>query len=294
MFKINSLPEKILYSSVRIETENTSGQTGVGTGFIVSYIKNNHISLYLVTTKHHIKEAVKGKLLFIRSDGEKPIKEHSVSISINNFHKKWFQHPQDEIDIAIMPFNELIYKLKNNGIQIFFSMIDSKLIPSEKVLREDISTVEDILFPGYPDNIYDTKNLIPVIRKGVTSTPISMDFEGNPIFLIDASIFPGSSGSPIFIYNINKISSKHKELGNLERIFFVGILSNVFVKEDFIFRDDVGLNISNIPALQTRQYMNLGIVFKAFLIKDLIKEYQKAEFIISLLDYTIKKIYKKR
>jgi len=42
---------------------------------------------------------------------------------------------------------------------------------------------------------------VPVMRRGITATPPYLDFMGKQEFLIDASIFPGSSGSPVFLFN---------------------------------------------------------------------------------------------
>src|SRR5437763_136516 len=36
---------------------------------------------------------------------------------------------------------------------------------------------------------------------GVTANPLQADYDGRPVFLIDASVFPGSSGSPVVICN---------------------------------------------------------------------------------------------
>ena len=41
---------------------------------------------------------------------------------------------------------------------------------------------------------------MPILRRGTTATPIALNFEGRPEFLIDAAVYPGSSGSPVFVY----------------------------------------------------------------------------------------------
>jgi hypothetical protein len=61
--------------------------------------------------------------------------------------------------------------------------------------------LEDVLIVGYPDGISDTKNNVPVFRKGISATPVYLDFMGKKEFLVDAAIFPGSSGSPAFLFN---------------------------------------------------------------------------------------------
>jgi hypothetical protein len=78
--------------------------------------------------------------------------------------------------------------------------LDQTLIPSENGFR-DLTPLEDTLIVGYPNAISDTTNNIPVFRRGITATPAYLDFKGRKEFLIDASIFPGSSGSPVFLFN---------------------------------------------------------------------------------------------
>jgi hypothetical protein len=65
-----------------------------------------------------------------------------------------------------------------------------------------------VTFIGYPNGIWDSKNLLPVVMRGTTASPIEVDFEGTPRFLIDASVFGGSSGSPVFILNQGTYSMK--------------------------------------------------------------------------------------
>ena len=57
---------------------------------------------------------------------------------------------------------------------------------------------EEIVFIGYPSGLRDEHNSTPLIRRGITASPIWNDFGNDPIFLIDAGVYPGSSGSPVF------------------------------------------------------------------------------------------------
>lgn len=55
---------------------------------------------------------------------------------------------------------------------------------------------------GYPNGIWDAKNNLPIIRKGVTATHPAINFNGKSEFLTDIASFPGSSGSPVFLLNV--------------------------------------------------------------------------------------------
>ena len=273
--KPESIFENILFTTVRIEATLPNNSISMGTGFIFNYVKNNKQYLFVVTNKHVIKDSIEGRLTFNQSDGEKPILSKVFTIEYPNFEKQWIGHPQQDIDVAIMPFAPVLNELSNKGVQIFFKSLTPDLIPSDKLLREEIDAVEDIVFVGYPSDIYDRRNLLPVVRKGITATPISVDFEGRPTFLIDASIFPGSSGSPVFLCNIGSYSPKGKGLVVGSRIFFLGVVASVFIRKDLNTIELIHIPTGKIPVVATTQMVDLGIVYKAIVIKELIEEFLK-------------------
>lgn len=275
MIKPESIFENILFTTVRIEASLPDNSTSTGTGFVFNYEKNDKQYFFVVTNKHVVKNSIKGKLAFNLSDGEKPILGKVFTINYSNFESQWIGHPQDDIDVAIMPFAPVLNELYNKGVQIFFKSITSDLIPSDKLLREDIDAVEDIVFVGYPNDIYDRRNLLPVVRRGITATPVSIDFEGKPAFLIDASIFPGSSGSPVFLCNIGSYSPKGKGLIAGSRIFFLGIVASVFTRKDLNNIELIDIPTGKIPVVATTQMLDLGIVYKSIVIKELIEEFLK-------------------
>lgn len=275
MIKPESIFENILFTTVRIEASLPNNSTSTGTGFVFNYVKNDKQYLFVVTNKHVIKNSIKGKLTFNQSDGEKPILGKVFTIDYSNFESQWIGHSQDDIDVAIMPFAHVLNELSNRGVQIFFRSVTPDLIPSDKLLREDIDAVEDIVFVGYPSDIYDRKNLLPVVRRGITATPISIDFERKPTFLIDASIFPGSSGSPVFLCNIGSYSPKGKGLVVGSRIFFLGIVASVFIRKDLNTIELIDIPTGKIPVVATTQMVDLGIVYKSIVIKELIEEFLK-------------------
>lgn len=82
---------------------------------------------------------------------------------------------------------------------------------------------------GYPNGMWDAKNNLPIFRRGITATDPKIDFQEKKEFMIDAAVFPGSSGSPVFIANSMGYSSR----GNFYlagRIILLGIVQSVFIK----------------------------------------------------------------
>ena len=89
---------------------------------------------------------------------------------------------------------------------------------------QQIDALEDVIFVGYPELAYDQRNNLPVFRRGITATFPWIDYKGKPEFLIDASVFPGSSGSPVFIYNRPPWLNKYGQSQHEERLLLLGVL----------------------------------------------------------------------
>lgn len=113
----------------------------------------------------------------------------------------------------------LIGHIKKSGHDVYLPWIGGDLIPNVKAI-EEIDLIETVTFFGYPNGIWDTANFLPIARRGVTATPISIDFQGKKQFLIDASVFPGSSGSPVFIINTGMYTNKFGQTNLASGLFF--------------------------------------------------------------------------
>jgi len=102
----------------------------------------------------------------------------------------------------------------------FYISLDKSLISTCQQLS-DFSALEEILMVGYPNGIWDNVNNKPILRKGVTATHPNFDYCGKKEIMIDAACFPGSSGSPVFIFNEGSYRDKR---GNMymgaSRVFY--------------------------------------------------------------------------
>nr|DAY84889.1 MAG TPA: Trypsin-like peptidase domain [Caudoviricetes sp.] len=112
---------------------------------------------------------------------------------------------------------------KNCGVEIFYIPLNKSLLPN----TEDIDmfrAVEDIVMVGYPNGLWDSINNKPIFRRGTTATHIKFDYNGKKEFLIDATCFPGSSGSPVFILNEGAFTDKNGNgyIGN--KVYLIGVL----------------------------------------------------------------------
>jgi len=267
----NVLINQLLFSTVRIETQLENG-ISIGTAFIVLYESKNRQYLFLVTNKHVVQDSISGKFFFTKSDGSSPLIGQKFEIIVPNFEKEWFVHPNNNIDIAIMPLGSLLKRIEEQGQKVYYRAIPLSSILS-KEQESNLTALEEIIFIGYPSGIYDTTNLLPIIRKGITATPIQIDYEGKPLFLIDAAVFRGSSGSPVLIYNQGSYGTPKGLVIGTTRILFLGILSQVMIQEEKGTIDFVEIPTRKVPIVKTEQMLNLGLVIKARIIVETIKTF---------------------
>lgn len=269
-YKPNTNLEKLLFSTVKLQIEKGDGIKKVATGFFISYtIDENTGYLYLVTNKHVVKDIKHIKLIF-----NKRIDKNTVNLGeklkcdFKNVGKVWYPHPDKNIDLVIFPFGEIITEMSQdptlNGSP-FLIPISDKIALNEKTFKL-IYSIEEIVFIGYPQGQYDRFNNLPILRRGYTATPIIFNYNEMPIFLIDGSVFPGSSGSPVFVCNYGGYYLNNDIMMG-PRTVLLGILSKAFKFNRDRFLIDLDFDYFN-QKLNT----DLGVVIKSNVIIELIKE----------------------
>lgn len=259
-----SLSEKIMYSTVRIECDFHSGQ-GTGSGFFLKLLDNwdSYVPV-IVTNKHVIDGAMTGRfLLTISDENGNPNNISHFTVEMDDFQNKWIYHPDKDVDLCIMPIASILKSAEENGIKLFYIPLDTSLIPSNDQIDE-FRAIENIIMVGYPNGIWDEINNLPVMRRGITATHPKFDYNGLPWLIIDAACFPGSSGSPVFLFDESGYTDKR---GNTymgtSRIVLLGIL---FAGPQHMAQGDI--RVIDIPMNQRELVYssipnNLGYVIKS-------------------------------
>jgi hypothetical protein len=125
---------------------------------------------------------------------------------------------------------------------------------------------------GYPNGLWDAKNNFPLLRRGITASHPAIDYDVNGVAttVVDMACFPGSSGSPIFIYDngsfIDKKGNVH--LGSSRAIMLGVLYSGPTIQADgsIVIKD---IPTVNTPVPQLNLMMNLGYAIKASELKKL-------------------------
>ena len=131
--------------------------------------------------------------------------------------------------------------------------------------------LHDIIMIGYPDGIMDEVNNLPIFRKGITATNPFIDYNGMKQFLIDASCFHGSSGSPVMSYDDGMIRDANGSIiigPGVKQLKLIGIQAGTFTHRVDGKIVPVEIPTQIIPGTVTHIPNNLGVVVKASCILD--------------------------
>jgi hypothetical protein len=254
--------ECAILSTVKIQSVNADGRPYSGTAFFLAHRVGEKTFGFVVTCSHVVREAKSGTLVFQVDEGGQPKFGISCTISVAEFASLWFHNPDPGIDVAVCLIDPFLDFAKTNlKTQLYFQVLNSDSVPDPGYISE-LDAIEDILFIGYPSGIVEQSMLLPISRKGVTATPYAVDFNGRAAFLIDGSVFPGSSGSPVFkIERWQRLTRKGTpETAN--RTMLLGMVALAF-----FHAPETDIALGNIPGAALdkndhREMIDLGYVVK--------------------------------
>lgn len=252
--------------TIRIDTA-----AGGGTGFITGRREGDDLALFLVTSSHVVARADRMMLAFLtESGGQNPGKPKKV-LDVPDIQHRCAFHEDPKVDVAVIPFGGIAGEYSNRGTPLRFKAIPTDMYLSESKSHE-LSAIEEVIVVGYPRLLRDEHTLTPIVRTGITATAIDQDFQALRGFLIDAAVFEGSSGSPIFIYNVGSYPTLTGIVIG-RRAVFLGILAKLV--SGLEYSPKVGPTSIGAPPslggahdagcadLGMAKYTNLGLVFSA-------------------------------
>jgi Trypsin-like peptidase domain len=265
-----TLAEQLMHTTVRLECQLASGGTSTGTGFFFTFQVNDKQEIpVIITNKHVINGSTKGMFVLTKATpSNEPIIGTYEKIVFDNFESHWIKHPDPDVDLAVFPIAPLLRQTEKNNMLFFSAPLVESFIPSAEQLK-GLSGLEDITMVGYPNGIWDEKNNLPIIRKGVTATSPKYDYNGLPLFVIDCACFPGSSGSPVLIFNQNGYTdARGNTYVGSSRIILLGAL---FAGPQHIAEGEIktiNLPLAQVPISLSKIPNNLGFVVKSQKIMD--------------------------
>lgn len=263
----SGLVNQLAYCTVRIECEIGEKQFSTGTGFFYNFCDGEkNVLPTIVTNKHVLEGAKKVKLMLTRmnQDKERLIGQNEmVEFEVGKDSRFNISLHPEGLDLAMITIGKFLLESEECGKRYFYKPVANDAIPPTNI-RSDFSVMENVVMVGYPNSLFDNKNNMPIIRKGISATHPNLDYQGRAEFVVDIACFPGSSGSPVFLVNLGGYTDSR---GNFyigkHRIYLLGIL---YAGPQYNAQGEISvvpIPTSNIQISKTRIPMNLGYVINS-------------------------------
>lgn len=236
---ISDISTQLIYTTVPIFTIKENNTFSTGTGFLLSIQESPTASIPLLITNYHVLENSLGGFFEFHL-GEKGL-PNGKSIKVHFDKLLIAENKLGDLDLVAIPLAAVLDSLQAKKIELFYRSISPDIIPSPQQVSE-LAAIEEIIFIGYPSGIQDNVNKLSITRRGITATPIWNDFNGKSEFLIDAGVYPGSSGSPVFLYNHGSfVTGNTLNVGS--RLFFIGVISQTMLRKSERGSENLNLGV---------------------------------------------------
>lgn len=272
--------EAFLRSAVLVTFQNGPNNSSAGTGFFLFRpINGNQGQVLLVTNKHVLPPEGTAKNVQIRvavGAGEKATVQ-LVEIPIVGLDGKYLPtvrlHPNVDFDIAAVNVTEAVVRRSIQGTWLPLDLLSTPA----RLKSENITVGDEVFLLGYPNAIFDARNVSPILRTGVIATVPAEGYAFNDMlrkqfglpdridgFLVDANVFPGSSGSVVILQ---------------QQATTIGPGGETVVSAAKKIPYILGIVSGSIPitdnALGSTQRMGLGIVYSADAIRTVVESFPK-------------------
>lgn len=257
-----TIEEQLLYTTLKIECFDEHEQLySMGTGFLLECpVGDNKFKMFLVSNRHVLEGPKSIAVTFTRIKDGKPDHGNTITVPIHDVDRAVVGHPNPDVDVAVLNCS-LIFRMMPEHLYIksvSYDMLSDFTEP-------ELNVAENVLFVGYPDNRYDIINNLPLIRQGLIASHPKYNFNGEPVFIIDAQVFPGSSGSPVYIDLTLENMKKGIIKEGPKKLKLLGIVARTMIRNNKLSFASTGM----IPV--TEEVIGLGMVFKSTVIKEVIK-----------------------
>lgn len=225
---------------------------------------------WLVTNRHVLIPSVNGQetvpdyfSFHLRKISGSGLVWEPITITQNELLKRAKFHHDVSVDACIIDVLDLLTdKIKTNTQFLQWYNVGKDHLPGSNNIFVEVA--DDAVVIGYPHGFYDQTNLYPIVKSGIIASKWGAYFNGLPYFLIDAKLFPGSSGSIVVskprdtaIVNGQMMLAKEKQFA------FLGIYSGEPIQEHHpIELDDV--------TIIRKSGFNVGTVWYGHLVEEII------------------------
>jgi hypothetical protein len=280
------LDNTLLNSTVFIRRQVDGGESR-GTGFLIFRAVNRNVAAgtvvyetVLVTNKHMLPTehsnfpdiTIK---IAVRNGGD-TIETKDLAIPIlapdGKLSKMVAMNPDPQVDVAAVNISPQLFREKAEfvlrAMETKIGLTTDLLLATKDFKEAEVGIGTQIYLLGYPAGFSDPRNISPILRVGIISTEPDKDYSFDaqvskkfnlpspiPGFLIDANVYPGSSGS--MVVRRTNIMPGVSTGGKASVPYILGIVA------DSMPMHDSGINVD--------ERMGLGVVFNSDTILETIK-----------------------
>lgn len=286
---IMTIDQKILGTTTIVESKYGDGaKSSKGTGFFYSEIAKEAEGpvskeglgwhkiegVWLITNRHVVfprvnnvdgtyNELIPDSFSFnLREFREGKIEWVPIELSRDNLINRIKLHPLSYVDVVAIKIDDLQMDLimKDPDRQFINSTnLSNQQLPSESPVK--VECTSDIVVCSYPYDFYDKENKFPIVKSGIVASAWGSSFNSRPTFLIDAQLFPGSSGGLVLSKPIDMAMIDGKMMTSKEKQFiFLGIYSGQYSHTTI-----------DAHGKENKESFGLGIVWYSYLIPQIIE-----------------------
>ena len=184
-----------------------------------------------------------------------------VTLSQNDLLKRTLLHADDTVDVVAIKVDDLATNLilsKAHPNMMSSCKVTDRDLPSSSPLT--IEATSDVVICSYPHGFYDTVNKYPIVKSGIIASSWGKPFNGTRTFLVDANLFPGSSGGLVLSKptDIARINGKVMH-SDYKHYVFLGVYSGQY--------NYVGKNPDGTTKVES---YGLGIVWYSDLVHEIV------------------------
>lgn len=174
--------------------EQVKGGSAIGSATGFFYTRGD--DLFLVTNGHVVRDEEKGILpdllrLRLHRDPNDLTNNGDYDVALYAEGQPLWKTPPAHpgADVALLRLN----RAEMTSTFFIKALSAGNFLPERYVLHPG----EDIFVMGYPLGFYDDRHNLPVFRNAMIASVHGVPFKGLPLFLTDANLHPGTSGSPV-------------------------------------------------------------------------------------------------
>ena len=263
--------------TTRIEVQ-AHGRASQGTGFFYSSLSPKagegpqwrKVEEILVATNRHVllptvsgTEVAPEKVVFcLRRIDERGMMEWlDVAFAQDELERRARFHPSKTVDVALVDITDrFTAELKAGQPPAAPYFLGADQQAGQNNIKVEVG--DDILVAGYPRGFYDDVNLFPIVKAGVIASRWGAYFRGQACFLIDAKLFPGSSGSVVVSKPIDFLVKDGSPMFSEDKQF---ALLGIFSGEPQLLEDPVEIGDLTVTR---KSGFDLGLVWYAQAIEE--------------------------